>query len=170
MRALILGLVLMLGAGGALADKFVLCEDSVGSGLDCYAGATERAYEYCRKVQSIVIIEYGLQESMEGTNGAKLAACTDKYQRDLKASYVASLKEMARHRGLTEKVKEAHAFWAESVASLAPRQGESEVDYHARVSERLQHLKERMAALKQEVAERVSALAHKASGKPKTKS
>lgn len=170
MRALILAMVLALGAGNAQADKFVLCDDSVPTGLECFITALDRAYEYCRQVESIVIIEFGMDEANAGTNGAKLAACSDKYHRDLKPSYVAALKEMAKHRGLTERVKETHALWAESIKALAPQAGESELDYKLRVMERLDHLRDRAGEIRTALAERAATLAQKVTGKPKKKS
>lgn len=169
MHRLWLGILLLI-AGGAQAEKFVLCDDSVPNGVECFATALERAYEYCRQVESIVIIEYGMEEANEGTNGAKVAACSEKYQRDLKPSYLAALKELAKHRGLTERVREAHSFWAESVGGLVPRNGESGEEYKARVAERLQALRDRAAALKQDAAEHLAALAAKVKNKTAKKS
>ena len=112
----------------------------------------------------------GLEEANAGTNGAKLAACAEKYHRDLKPSYVAALKEMAKHRGLTERVKDAHAFWAESIKALVPQAGESELDYKLRVMERVDHLRDRAGEIRTALAERATALAQKVTGKPKKKS
>ncbi|MBI3149305.1 MAG: hypothetical protein HYZ17_12420 [Betaproteobacteria bacterium] len=170
MRAVTLTVLLLLLPGAARADKYIMCDDSVRSGLECFVTALDRAYEYCRQVESIVIIEFGVDEANAGTNGAKLAACAEKYHRDLKPSYVAALKEMAKHRGLTERVKQAHTFWAESIKALAPQSGESDVDYKVRVMAQLDHLRDRAAELKAELAERASALAQKAASKLKKKS
>ncbi len=169
MRAWFIAMVLALSAGGAQADKYVLCDDSVPSAAECFVTALDRGYDYCTRVQSIVIIEFGMEEANAGTNGAKLEACFDKYHRDIKPSYLATLKEMAKHRGLTERVKEAHAFWAASVKALAPQAGETELDYKLRVMERLDHLRDRAGEIRAALAERASALAQKVTGKPKKK-
>lgn len=170
MRAILFALALFALTGAARADKYVLCDDSVPTGLECFVTVLDRAYEYCRQVESIVIIEFGMDEANAGTNGAKLAACAEKYHRDLKPSYIAALREMAKHRGLAERVKEAHAFWAESIKALAPQAGESELDYKLRVMEKLDHLRDRAGEIRAALAERAATLAQKVTGKPKKKS
>ncbi len=87
----------------------------------------------CKHVKSIEIIEFGYENSEEGTNGAKSEYCVDKQKLNITRPYQAALREATVSRaGRRRRALALHDYWITALAALKWRSGETDDDYKAR--------------------------------------
>jgi hypothetical protein len=157
-----------IGGNPGPAHNYVCPNVDGGPALDCFLDAVRHLYTMCKHVKSIEIIEFGYEQSEEGTNGAKSAYCVDKQKLNMARPYQAALRETTTSRQAVEMVRALHEYWVDSLAKLRWNRGESDDDYKDRTAKVYVAFDERITGIKTIVAtvrERVTpAAAAKPSG------
>jgi hypothetical protein len=135
-KAVLLTLLLALAGMAspwALADRKHYCGNEFPGAVDCYVHALAYAYRMCHQVQSIAVIEYGLDGAHQGTNGKKYEFCVDK-QRRLVTGLLREALRAARNDGaISTRIRALHSRWERSLAELPPAPGEQIETYNTRV-------------------------------------
>jgi hypothetical protein len=163
---------LVLAAGGlapspALADRQFFCGKDIPGAVECYVYAVSYAYRMCHQVQTIAVIEYGIEESNQGTNGKKYEFCVDKQKRLIREPYRDALQQVRHDRTLTALVQALHTEWERSLAALPPSPGEQVDSYNIRIVNPYLTLAESGAELQQAVYTVTVEVAPSRSEKPK---
>jgi hypothetical protein len=110
-----------------------ICPDADNKpALDCYFDAVTHLYTMCKHVKSIEIIEYGYDQSTEGTNGAKSESCLTKQKLNITRPYQAALKAATISREAVEQLRTLNELWLKSLSELSWQKGESDEAYKAR--------------------------------------
>ena len=144
-----------------------VCPHSDGQpALECYFDAVEHLYTMCRNVKSIEVIEFGYEQSLEGTNGAKSESCLDKQKQNIVPPFQAALKQAKRSKSAVEALRALQQLWLAAMAELKWHHGESDDQYKARVAKPYDDFKQRIATIRTELI--VQAPANAASAKTKT--
>lgn len=135
-------LLVPLGAAPASAEMIggnpgpqynYICPDADNKpALDCYFDAVTHLYTMCKHVKSIEIIEYGYDQSTEGTNGAKSESCLTKQKLNITRPYQAALKAATISREAVEQLRALNELWLQALSNLAWHKGESDEAYKAR--------------------------------------
>jgi hypothetical protein len=86
----------------------------------------------CKHVKSIEIIEYGYDQSTEGTNGAKSESCLTKQKLSMTRPYQAALKAATISREAVEQLRTLNELWLKSLSELSWQKGESDEAYKTR--------------------------------------
>ena len=105
-------------------------------------------YTMCKHVKSIEIIEFGYEQSTEGTHGAKSEYCVTKQKLNMTRPYQSALRDAAISKQAAEAVRSLQDYWLASMVALAWRTGESDEEYKARTSEPYEKFKERITGIK----------------------
>ncbi|MBS0322093.1 MAG: hypothetical protein JSR18_16235 [Proteobacteria bacterium] len=122
----------MIGGNPGPAYNFV-CPNSDGKPpLDCYFDAVTHLYTMCKHVKSIEIIEFGYEQSTEGTNAAKSESCVTKMKLNMTRPYQAALKAVTRSKDAVEDLRQLNESWLKALASLGWIKGETDDDYKKR--------------------------------------
>ena len=110
-----------------------ICPDADNKpALDCYFDAVTHLYTMCKHVKSIEIIEYGYDQSTEGTNGAKSESCLTKQKLNMTRPYQAALKAATVSKEAVEQLRALNELWLKSLSELMWQKGESDEAYKAR--------------------------------------
>ena len=110
-----------------------ICPDADNKpALDCYFDAVTHLYTMCKHVKSIEIIEYGYDQSTEGTNGAKSESCLTKQKLSMTRPYQAALKAATISREAVEQLRALNELWLKALTELTWQKGESDETYKAR--------------------------------------
>ena len=148
-----------------------VCPHSDGKpALDCYFDAVQHLYTMCRNVKSIEIIEFGYDKSTEGTNGAKSESCLDKQKQNIAHPYKAALREAGKSKQAVDALKGLQETWLSAMGGLTWHDGESDVDYKARVAKPYDEFTQRMDTIRTsmtEVATKAAAAKAAKTAKPK---
>ncbi len=121
-----------IGGNPGPAYNFV-CPNSDGKpALDCYFDAVAHLYTMCKHVKSIEIIEFGYEQSMEGTNGAKSESCVIKMKLNMTRPYQAALKAATPSKDAVEDLRQLNEAWLKALANLAWVKGETDEAYKLR--------------------------------------
>jgi hypothetical protein len=146
-----------------------ICPDADNKpALDCYFDAVTHLYTMCKHVKSIEIIEYGYDQSMEGTNGAKSESCLTKQKLNMTRPYQAALKAATISKEAVEQLRALNELWLKSLSELTWQKGESDEAYKARTQRPYEAFAAQIVSI-QTVMQRAEAdpkLAEKAAEKP----
>jgi hypothetical protein len=123
------------GAARALdkVDPYICPTKTAGSGVECFLEAIPQTYTMCRHIKHIEVIEFGLEGSQEGVNGAKTDSCIEKHKLLMARPYQAALREAARNKDEVAGLRKLYDTWLDSLAKLHPVKGESDKGYLLRV-------------------------------------
>jgi hypothetical protein len=120
--------------------------------LDCYFDAVDHLYTMCKHVKSIEIIEFGYENSTEGTHGAKSEYCVAKQKQNMARPYQSALRDAAISKQAVEAMQGLQDYWLTAMVELGWRNGESDDAYKARTLEPYDKFKERIAGIKEILA------------------
>ena len=134
------------------AGSVYICPNNSETGLDCYLDAVVHLYTMCRHVKSIEIIEFGYEQSQEGTNGAKSESCVDKQKLNMTRVYQAALRDAKVSAQAVDMVRGLHDYWLDSLSKLRWLAGESDDDYKRRTTAVYETLDERINGIRTLVA------------------
>ena len=110
-----------------------ICPDADNKpALDCYFDAVTHLYTMCKHVKSIEIIEYGYDQSTEGTNGAKSESCLTKQKLNMTRPYQAALKAATISKEAVEQLRALNELWLKALSDLMWQKGESDEAYKTR--------------------------------------
>jgi hypothetical protein len=136
------------GADAGPKPDTYLCPHATGGAVDCFLHAVEHLYTMCRQVKSIEIIEFGYEQSTEGTNGAKSEYCVDKHRLSITRPYQSALREATPSRAAVDGLRALYDLWQKALADLKWVPGESDTDYKARVAKPYAVFSERSDAIR----------------------
>jgi len=119
--------------------------------VECYFDAVQHLYTMCRNVKSIEVIEFGYEQSVEGTNGSKSESCLDKQKQNIVPPFQAALKQAKRSKSAVEALHALQQLWLAAMTELKWHHGESDDQYKARVAKPYDDFKERIATIRTEL-------------------
>jgi hypothetical protein len=155
----------MIGGNPGPAHNYV-CPHSDGKpAVDCYFDAVQHLYTMCRNVKSIEIIEFGYENSTEGTNGAKTESCLEKQKQNIEHPFKAALKQVGKSKVAVEGLKKLHELWLSAMNALAWHRGESDADYKTRVAKPYDEFSQRIALIRTSIVESETKVASKKEAK-----
>jgi hypothetical protein len=130
-----------------------VCPHADGQGpLSCYFDAVMHLYTMCRNVKAIEILEFGYEQSTDGTNAAKSEYCLDKQKQNIGHPFKAALHAAAISRQAAEALQSLQKMWTLAMEHLAWRAGESDAQYKSRVSQPYEEFGDRIADIRSIVA------------------
>lgn len=130
-----------------------ICPNVLKAGVDCFLDAVEHLYTMCRHVKSIEVVEFGLEHSEEGVNGAKSEYCVDKHKSSITRFYQAALKDASSSKVAVEGLKSLHTLWLNALAELKWKPPESSAEYQDRVGHAYDTFHERESVVRTALAE-----------------
>jgi hypothetical protein len=122
----------MIGGNPGPQYNYICPDADDKPALDCYFDAVTHLYTMCKHVKSIEILEYGYDQSTEGTNGAKSESCLTKQKLNMTRPYQAALKAATVSKDAVEKLRALNELWLKSLSELTWQKGESDEAYKAR--------------------------------------
>jgi hypothetical protein len=160
----------MIGGNPGPAHNYVCPHADGKPAIDCYLDAVQHLYTMCRNVKSIEIIEFGYENSTEGTNGAKSESCLDKQKQNIEHPFKAALREAGKSKPAVEGLKKLHELWLSAMNALAWHRGESDAEYKARVAKPYDEFSQRIAMIRTSIVESETKVATKKEAKPSSPS
>jgi hypothetical protein len=143
----------MIGGNPGPEHNYVCPHSDGKTALDCYFDAVQHLYTMCRNVKSIEIIEFGYDQSTEGTNGAKSESCLDKQKQNIASPYKAALKEAGKSKQAQEALHGLQESWLSAMRGLGWHSGESDADYKTRVAKPYEEFTHRIDTIRTSLAE-----------------
>ena len=156
----------MIGGNPGPEHNYVCPHADGKPALDCYFDAVQHLYTMCRNVKSIEILEFGYEQSTEGTNGAKTESCLDKQKQNIEHPFKAALKEVGKSKLAVEGLRKLQELWLSAMTALAWHRGESDSDYKTRVARPYEEFSQRIALIRTGLVESESKVATKKEAKP----
>jgi hypothetical protein len=155
----------MIGGNPGPEHNYVCPHADGKPAIDCFLDAVQHLYTMCRNVKSIEIIEFGYENSTEGTNGAKSESCLDKQKQNIEHPFKAALKEAGKSKLAVEGLRKLHVLWLSAMNALAWHRGESDAEYKARVAKPYEEFSQRIALIRTSI-ESETKVATKKEAKP----